>query len=92
MQKSLVTAVLSTPGNRARRGNQRSPAPPRILVVDDDLDICQLYAEVLGGSGYRVDTAQDGEAGWKVLHAARHDPDSSRPADHGLQHAQVVRV
>ena len=50
--------------------------PRRILVVEDKTDIRQLYSEVLIRSGYRVDTAEDGEAGWKVLYAARHDPDS----------------
>ena len=47
----------------------------RILVVEDDADIRQLYSEALTGSGYLVDTAEDGEAGWKVLHAVRYDPD-----------------
>jgi DNA-binding response OmpR family regulator len=32
-------------------------ASPRILVVDDDRAICQLYHEVLAGEGYDVITA-----------------------------------
>jgi two-component system OmpR family response regulator len=52
------------------------PCYRRILVVDDDRDICQLSAVVLTSSGYQVDTAEDGEAGWKALHAVCHDPDS----------------
>ncbi len=51
-------------------------APQRILVVDDDTNIRELCFQVLIGSGYRVDTAEDGEVGWRVLHAVRHDPDS----------------
>jgi DNA-binding response OmpR family regulator len=55
----------------------RPTKPPcRILVVDDDSDIRFLNAEVLKGSGYQVDTAEDGEAGWKALHAVSYDPDS----------------
>ena len=48
----------------------------RILVVDDDSDIRLLNAEVLKRSGYEVDTAEDGEAGWKALHAVSYAPDS----------------
>ncbi|MDB6066272.1 MAG: chemotaxis response regulator [Pedosphaera sp.] len=51
-------------------------APKRILVVDGDTDTRQLYFEVLIRSGYKVDTAEDGETGWKALHAASHDPES----------------
>jgi DNA-binding response OmpR family regulator len=50
--------------------------PRRILVVDDDSDIRFLNAEVLKRSGYQVDTAEDGEAGWKALHAVSYAPDS----------------
>jgi|SRR5690242_8787131 CheY-like chemotaxis protein len=35
---------------------------PRILVVDDEVVIAQLIAEVLGGEGYDVDTAPHGLA------------------------------
>ena len=48
----------------------------RILVVDDDGDLRRLNAEVLIRFGYHVDTAEDGLAGWKALHAARHAPES----------------
>ena len=50
--------------------------PHRILVVDDDSDILLLNAAVLKQSGYQVDTAEDGEAGWKALHAVSFAPDS----------------
>ena len=47
----------------------------RILVVEDDRNIRQINAMVLNHSGYEVDTAEDGNAGWKALHAVRHAPD-----------------
>src|SRR5581483_3743708 len=47
--------------------------PYRILVVDDDLDVRQLSADVLMSSGYEVDAAEDGEAGWEALHVNRYD-------------------
>lgn len=36
---------------------------PRILVVDDDLDITVAVRMVLEGAGYQVETASDGEEG-----------------------------
>lgn len=48
--------------------------PQRILVVDDDTGICQLCSDILIDSGYRVDTAGSGEAGWQMLHGTRHNP------------------
>jgi two-component system, NtrC family, response regulator HydG len=35
---------------------------PRILVVDDDPDICANLRDILGDLGYQVDTAHDGPA------------------------------
>ena len=56
---------------------QSQPPPPaRILVVDDDAETLQFCFDVLISSGYHVDTARDGEAGWAVLHAVSYDPDS----------------
>jgi DNA-binding response OmpR family regulator len=54
----------------------RTSPPRRILVVDDEPDIRRLNAEVLQNSGYHVDTAEDGKAGWEALHATRHSPES----------------
>ena len=48
-----------------------SAARQRILVVEDETEIRRIYAELLTRSGYMVDTAEDGEAGWQMLHAAR---------------------
>jgi CheY-like chemotaxis protein len=31
-----------------------------ILIVEDDLFLRELYADILSGEGYKVDTAQDG--------------------------------
>lgn len=35
------------------------PAPPHVVVVDDELDMCELLALRLGHHGYRVTTAGD---------------------------------
>jgi two-component system OmpR family response regulator len=48
----------------------------RILVVEDEPDMRRLNVEVLESHGYKVDTAEDGMAGWEALHATRHAPES----------------
>lgn len=64
---------LETRGGKvAPVGGQTHP-PKRILVVNDESDTRQFYCEVLTQSGYQVDTAQDGDAGWQT---ASRDPDS----------------
>ena len=50
----------------ASRQSQKNPAP-RILVVDDDVNIRRLNAEVLGLCGYEVDAVEDGAAAWELL-------------------------
>ena len=45
----------------------------RILVVDNDISIRQLQAEVLVHSGYQVDAAADGAAAWEILNANSYD-------------------
>ena len=56
--------------------HRQTSLPRRILVVEDEPDIRRLNAEVLIRSGYHVDTAEDGLAGWEALHAVRHAPES----------------
>ncbi|HEY5040918.1 MAG TPA: hypothetical protein VIK53_02845 [Verrucomicrobiae bacterium] len=41
--------------------------PHRILVVDDNSDVRQLSVDVLADSGYDVEGATDGAAGWEAL-------------------------
>jgi CheY-like chemotaxis protein len=39
----------------------------RVLVVDDEPTICELIAETLRESGYRVDTASNGAEALQVM-------------------------
>jgi len=55
---------------------QVSSPTHRILVVEDDTDTRKLYSKVLNNLGYQVDTAEDGEAGWKLLQHEDDVPDS----------------
>ena len=38
-------------------------AGPRVLVVDDDVPLCELLQEYLAGEGFEVEPAHDGEGG-----------------------------
>lgn len=49
-------------------------APPRVLIVDDDPDFCEVTRIVLEGAGYDVLTAPDGEAGLEITRT--HYPDA----------------
>jgi DNA-binding response OmpR family regulator len=51
------------------RGENRAPSP-RILLIDDEEAIRQIYAGTLTRCGYQVDTAGDGETGWEMIQAA----------------------
>jgi two-component system response regulator CpxR len=44
----------------------------RILVIDDDVGLCELVAEYLGPEGYHVEAVHDGEAGIERALAGQH--------------------
>jgi two-component system response regulator CpxR len=44
-----------------------------VLVVDDDVELCALLSEYLGGHGYRVSAVHDGAAGLRHAVDGRHD-------------------
>ena len=48
-------------------------SPRRILVVDEDRDLCRLYADVLAPPNFHVHVAQDGDAGWEALQGNQYD-------------------
>jgi DNA-binding response OmpR family regulator len=47
--------------------------PPRILVVDDDEDICRNLNDILSDLGYRVDSANDGLAALELVRQRPYD-------------------
>jgi DNA-binding NtrC family response regulator len=60
----------------------------RILLVDDDENICRLNAAVLGRCGYEVDSAGDGAAAWEALQLVKYDlliTDNKMPKISGLE-------
>jgi two-component system, chemotaxis family, chemotaxis protein CheY len=44
-----------------------------ILIVDDDGAIRDVYARILSGAGFTVNSAQDGEAAWDAIEARHFD-------------------
>jgi CheY-like chemotaxis protein len=50
-----------------------SPAPARILLVDDDPMITELVVDMLGMEGYDVDTANNGLEALQKLERQRYD-------------------
>ncbi|MEJ7138544.1 1,6-anhydro-N-acetylmuramyl-L-alanine amidase AmpD [Amphibiibacter pelophylacis] len=48
-------------------------AAARLLIVDDEPDLCALYEMTLRREGYAVDTAGSVTAAWSRLQAARYD-------------------
>ena len=66
----------------------------KILVVDDEPHILHLYAEILKGYGYQVDTALDGEAAWLELQVEKYDlviTDNCMPKMTGMDLVTVLR-
>lgn len=47
--------------------------PPRILVVDDDVDICRNLSDILTDLGYIVDSAHDGPSALELVRQRPYD-------------------
>jgi two-component system response regulator CpxR len=65
-----------------------------ILMIDDDVELCALVTEYLGGHGYRVAAAHDGSTGLRVALEGQHDLvvlDVMLPVVDGLEVLQQLR-
>jgi CheY-like chemotaxis protein len=74
--------------------NQTNP-PRSILVVDDNGDTRQLSVDVLTGSGYDVEWAKDGAAGWEALQANNYNlvvTDNQMPRMTGIEMIEKLRA
>jgi len=66
----------------------------RILVVDDQQDICEVTALALSGAGYRVDTVGSGESALSTLEQERFDLvllDINMPGMDGWETLRLIR-
>lgn len=75
MKDILLLPACESVGKRL---HSQTGVPHRILVVEDNSDIRHINAEALRRSGYRVDTAEDVEAGWEALYPVTNSPDHYR--------------
>lgn len=95
-QPSMNTLLKVTPQEMAAMFDLEQPTSRRrIMVVDDDPDIRHLMSEVLAGSGYTVDVAENGTRAWKALHLKQYDlllTDHEMPGMTGLQLVSKLRL
>ena len=96
-----ITAPTSMPEAVALRvvaqdkGSIPKESAHRILLVEDDESIRQLTTEILVRSGYEVDVAVDGEAGWEAVQAKRYDlliTDNFMPKVTGIEMVKKVHA
>src|SRR5690349_17300540 len=45
----------------------------KILIIDDDEELCELVSEYLGGEGFDVDCVNDGESGLRKAESGEYD-------------------
>ena len=74
--KALAQFSIPTGSPSTRKAARLHNPPKRILVVEDDESVLQLYSDVLLRAGYHVETAKDGDEGWKVHFAAKRSSDT----------------
>jgi CheY-like chemotaxis protein len=92
-----MNTLLENPRPKTVVPPPRNPAHPsqQILVVEDDVAIRRLNALVLVHSGYQVDAAEDGAAGWEALHGKNFDlliTDHEMPRLSGVELVKKVRA
>jgi CheY-like chemotaxis protein len=74
LEAALNTSATSQAQEPANTPAQEQMNPPhRILVVDDNSNTRQLSINLLTGSGYEVESVNDGAAGWEALQNCEFD-------------------
>ena len=53
--------------------DQGTSSQKRILVVEDEKFLRELYFDILSGEGFAVDQASDGEEGYNKMHEGGYD-------------------
>jgi two-component system OmpR family response regulator len=71
-----------------------SPAPPRVLLVDDDAELLELLGDYLERDGFAVDRAHDGKSGAAAALSDPHDIvvlDIMMPGLNGIEVLRSIR-
>jgi len=87
--------IISVEDSPAASSREQSNSSWRILVVDDDDDVRQLSVDVLIDSGYEVEAAKDGAAGWEALQTDDFDlviTDNKMPGMTGIEMLERLRA
>lgn len=92
----MTTKSVSPSNEPANAPVGREPnSPQRILVVEDDAAIRRINTEILKGSGYQVEAAEDGAAAWDALQLNDYDlvvTDNDMPKVTGVELIQKLRT
>ena len=67
----------------------------RVLLVDDDVELCEMLVEYLAPEGFAVDVAHDGESGMQLALSGRYDVvvlDIMLPGINGLEVLRRIRT
>jgi len=65
-----------------------------ILLLEDDINLCSVYAEYLRSRGYVVETGADGQEGWDIVGTKHFDliiTDTAMPRMNGFEFLKVLR-
>lgn len=63
-KQEVITKIDFRPGSKTRPLNTQVNTPmQQILVIDDDIELCELVAEYLEPEGYKVEAVHDGLLG-----------------------------
>ena len=68
---------------------------PKIIIVDDDPKLCELYKSVFSAQGYQVSVAQNGEAALAKITKEKPDLvllDIMMPNIHGLHILDIIKA
>jgi two-component system cell cycle response regulator CpdR len=90
IEDSHSQQLQESPDSNERHSTEGS----RILVVDDDTTVNGMVSNVLQRSGYRVESAADGEEGWNAIRSHHFDlliTDYAMPRLDGLALLRKVR-
>ncbi|KKR30443.1 MAG: hypothetical protein A2149_05135 [Candidatus Schekmanbacteria bacterium RBG_16_38_11] len=66
----------------------------KILIIDDDAELCEEMAEFLNDEGYSVQTALDGNQGEKLIRKNNYDVillDFKMPGLNGIDMLKIVK-
>ncbi len=90
-----MNQLLETARDEAAKPvRNQSNQPQRILVAEDDHELCLINTMVLTCAGYAVDNAEDGTAAWEMLYAKHYDlliTDNHMPRLPGIELLKKLR-